>query len=144
MEKMLYRVEIANPCGEAGPYHDDGTLGEDISALRALLCELHDSEEDTVHPSLGYDTWVDYRGREIPWYTILDGWNGVDSEGSRSAFETLDQLKDWFNAEERDLLREAGFKVALYNVPVESVLTGTKQVAFLLPHAQWIEEIELP
>src|SRR5690606_15931047 len=61
-------------------------------------------------------------------------------------FSTLDQLISWFGvagAEGAEVLKQAGFKVEVYDVPNDYVTKGKRQLIFLKDRAVHIRSLDI-
>lgn len=103
---LVYRVEHAKH--GHGPYRSSEMVNEGCVKLSK---ELMDAFSLDTHP--------------VP---CLDGIHDLDSE-EYCGFESLYQLHDWFGRYLQDL-HIAGYHVAVFDVPENTVRKGNKQVVF--------------
>ncbi len=60
-----------------------------------------------------------------------DGIKRIDIDKEVFGFETLDQLLEWFNKYELNILENNGFKISAYKIKRKFVKRGGKQVCFV-------------
>lgn len=108
---IVYRIEDAN---NGGPYNGD-KRSEVFNALPVLQSPSWDCPDR--HPMPRYD---------IPEWDacIVDRWRYL------FGFSSIEQLQQWFNAEERETLSNIGFSIATFEVDACDVMLGGHQVAF--------------
>ena len=63
-------------------------------------------------------------------------WNARRHAGFVFGFASMDQLQNWFNAEERETLSGVGFSVVALEGDASQVLIGGHQVAFIADAAE--------
>jgi hypothetical protein len=101
MKVSVFRIE--KPNGD-GPYNDaDSRITEHMNAVHG----------DADHPDPSEDP-------------MLDGINPDESCG----FATLCDLEEWFSGY-GDILADAGYGIAVYTMPLQSVRYGRNQCLFL-------------
>lgn len=54
--------------------------------------------------------------------------------------DTLAKVREWFDEEEREALRELGFVLVTYDVPPHGYVRGMRQTVFSLPLATRVKE----
>ncbi len=119
----VYRYE--NPFNGHGPYSYLGLRNTGLQPGRArlnrailLMKRRHWDARD--HP----DLWSDN--------LLLKNFKKHNMTSRHFfGFSGLAQLNKWFNAQERRILKSAGFVLKKYNVPIRNVFHGSKQVLFL-------------
>lgn len=57
----------------------------------------------------------------------------LGKEDLRSGFKSLGQMRKWFTKQEREMLRNNGFTLKVYNILPEYCLVSEHQVIFVLP-----------
>lgn len=61
--------------------------------------------------------------------------NSFEDSGWRFGFSSLEQAGQWFDAPRRRALADAGYSLRAFEVEPDRVLSGTRQVAFLVAHS---------
>lgn len=109
---IIYRVEDAN---HIGPYiYRRNNAESDLGNVMGLY---YDSDR---HPAPSDDIGM------------------MVSAEMRFGFNSLEQLDDWFNGA-YDAFAASGFHIAVYDVPLLSVYSGTQQVMFRYDSARLID-----
>lgn len=103
----VFRFE--HPSDGFGGYQDGNFH---LDQIRMTFREIHGSYSDEVHPCPSYD-----------------GIDGIQCY-ERCGFESLWDLNAWFTQEEQASLFEAGFELLAYEIPMDFVRFGRKQVVF--------------
>ena len=95
---IVYRVE--HPIDSFGPY---------MSMYAIEEFSKHNNDRES-HPTPTYD-----------------GGLSIHLGYEYSCFSSLDQLKEWFDTDDRKLLAEDGFNIIIFEVPIDDVIFGSKQ-----------------
>jgi hypothetical protein len=105
---IVYRVE--HPIDSLGPYTSMYAIEE--------FSKHHNDRE--FHPTPIYDEGLSKYSDNVHDLMRYLGYE-------YSCFSSLDQLKEWFDTDDRKLLAEDGFNIIIFEVPIDDVIFGSKQ-----------------
>lgn len=132
---LVYRVE--DPKG-MGPYsQEDADERSTITAVRFRV--MHNNSEN--HPALMDD--------EILIKKVINSKERFGkvaypyvTSTALFGFISLSSFNAWFG-EHRDMLREGGFKISVFEVPADDVIYSEKQAMFISERATLVKSIEV-
>lgn len=111
----IFRVEHAvlkNELVYAGPYGVSGI----VNSYEWDVCNRHSNNE--THPPVDFDKKLNFCSKTM-------------TNRFYCGFESIEQLKNWFNSRELNLLKSLDFVIREYKVPKKNIRFGDKQVVFI-------------
>ena len=135
---IVYRIQDSE---KMGPYRNSGTC-------IGLAFNHYDHQHPNLVRDLFHFQYLNKIGKQVEpniySYWDMDLKDKEDFSKYVFGFENISQITKWFNKSERDLLKENGFKIHIFEIDPNYVLEGKskRQIMFKMEEGEFIYSLE--